>query len=234
MTIALPHRGDDDLRRRRRTFVPARIAQHGPHRFGGEDLTLHHQAAAIRHRLAKQSRRGPHPRFRRTLRPADASQLGRRLHPAPGRDRLIIHGQADAVGAEPVGHCDRHVRIGNGLTDAHRRRAARGWLQAPLVRTHAAVKQLIKAQIRDVVQDRLGHRGRDPVTLDAADHNVHPPADDREQKRIHDRHRQLVAHRGRALRIPVEQQIGHRHAHLPGIRPVRAAGEGTRCRRRPV
>jgi hypothetical protein len=126
MTIALPHRGDDDLRRRRRTFVPACIAQHGPHRFCGEDLTLHHQAAAIRHRLAKQSRRGPHPRFRRGLRPADASQFERRLHPAPSRDRLVIHGQADTVGAKPVGHRDRHVGIGNGLTDAHRHRAARG------------------------------------------------------------------------------------------------------------
>ena len=50
---------------------------------------------------------------------------------------------------------------------------------------------------------------RDPLRLEEAHHDVQLPADDPEQEGIADRHRQLVAHRRRALRIAIEQEVGH-------------------------
>ena len=123
----------------------------------------------------------------------------------------------DAVGSKSVGNRDRHLRVDDGLTHPHRRGGARGQLQVELVEAHAALEQLVEAELGDVVEHGVGCGRRYPRAFERARHDVHPPADDAEQKRISDRDRQLVAHGSRALGIPVEQEIGHGWGRLPSL-----------------
>ena len=121
----------------------------------------------------------------------------------------------DAVGSKPIGDRDRHLRVDDGLADPHRRGGARGQLQFDLVTAHAALEQVVEAEVDDVVEHGVGRGRRDPLALEAARHDVHPPADDSEQERIADRDRQLVAHRSRALGVAVKEEVGHGGVNLP-------------------
>ena len=231
MARPLPDRGDNDLRRCRRSAVQARPARRGPDGFSGQNLTVGYQAAAAGYGPAKQRRRRAHPRLRRGLGPPDACQLRGRLHPPPRRDRLMVHRQGDAIRPEPVSHRDRHIGIDDGLADPHGRRTPRREFQIDLVGTHAAVQQLTKAKAVDVVKDRTGHRRRGPLSLQAIDHHVQAPINDREEERINDRHRQLAAHSRRAPGIAIEHKSGHRQrTYSPRARRGAARARGReRC-----
>jgi hypothetical protein len=123
----------------------------------------------------------------------------------------------DAVGSKSVGNRDRHLRVDDSLTHPHRRGGARGQLQVQLVVAHAALEQVVEAELGHVVQHGVGCGRRYPRTFERARQDVHLPANDSEQKRISDRDRQLVADGSRALGIPMEQKIGHGWGRLPSL-----------------
>ena len=209
VTRALPDRRDDHVRRRGRAVLPARLAQRAPDQFGGERLALEREPVAVDQRLPEQRGGGAHAGLRRGLRPADPGELRRRLRTAPGRDRRRVGTQDEPVGPQPVGHGHGQLRVDDGLVDADRRGGPRGQLQLELVVVHAALEQLVEAELGDVVEDRRGRGRGDAVALEGVAHHVHPAVDDRDQERVADRHRQLVAHRRRPLGVAVEEDVGH-------------------------
>ena len=102
----------------------------------------------------------------------------------------------DAVGSQPVGNCDGHVRVGGRRADPHRGSRTRGQLQLELVPAHAGLEELAKAELVVVVEDGVGRRTLDPCPLEAAGQDVEPTVHDPEQEWVSDRDRKLVAHGG--------------------------------------
>ena len=117
----------------------------------------------------------------------------------------MIGPQDDAVAAQPVGDHDRKLRVADRVAHTHRRGRPGRQLEPNLLSVAPALAQLPKAQLVDVVEDRLRGCGGDPVAPERAGHDVHLAADDPEQERVADRDRQLVSHRRRALGIAVEE-----------------------------
>ena len=115
----------------------------------------------------------------------------------------------DSVRTQPIGHRDRHVRIDDRPADAHRRRRPRRELEVEPVAVDAAVEELVEPERGEVVHHGV-RRGRcDSVHFQRARHDVQAAADDSEEERVDDRDGELVAHRRRALRLAVEEEVGH-------------------------
>jgi hypothetical protein len=187
----------------------AGFTKRGPDGLCGQPLAPEHQVLPLGSRLAQEGSGRTHAGLRGGLRPADAGELVGRLHPPPRGDGLSIRTQNESIGSEPVGDRDGHIRIDDGPPHAHRGGGAGRQLHVQLVPVHAAVEQLLETERREVVQHGIRRRGRNPVDFEWTGHDVHPPARDSEEKRIQNHDRELVAHRRRAFRVSVEQEVGH-------------------------
>ena len=103
MAEALPDRGDDDVRRRRRPAGRARVADRLAHRLGLERRPVEPQRVPVGLGAGEGRLGGRHPGLRRPLGAADPLELGGRLDPAAGGERLRVGRQLDPVGAQAVG-----------------------------------------------------------------------------------------------------------------------------------
>ena len=225
MPGALPDRGDEDVRRGGGAVLAAGVAQRRSHRLRGQRLAVEQESVSLWCGSAEERRGGARSRLGRRLRAPDPVELRRRLRAAPRRHRGRIMVEDDSVRTQPIGHRDRHFRIDDRPADAHRRRRPRGELEVELVAVDAAVEELTETERGEVVHDGIRCGRCDPLHLQRARRDVQAAADDSEEERVDDRDGELVAHRGRALRLAVEEEVGHGPRSVDGGRgPPRRAG----------
>jgi hypothetical protein len=117
VSVSLAHRGDDHVRRRRRTVLAAGVTERRSHRLGGDRLSARGQEISVGPRPRQQCRRGAHARLGCDLRPPDPGQLRVRLAAPPAGDRPLVGLDRDAVCAQPVGHGNRQLGVGDRRPD---------------------------------------------------------------------------------------------------------------------
>ena len=152
--------------------------------------------------------RARHARVGGELRPADPGQLGLGLGSAAGLDLGVADGQLDPIARQPPGKAKRELEVDDRPAHPHLPGGAGAELDRDLVAAHAAVEQLVEAEL--VVSQQLCIRagGGEPRGLERGGEDVRAPPDLAVQERVEDRDRDLVAQRGAALGVSVQQQVG--------------------------
>ena len=167
----------------------------------------------------EQVSRGGHPGVSGGLCGADALELGRRLRAAALVDRGVVHGEDHAVPAEDVPEPEREVAGHHRLVEADLLHGPGLRLTAGFGPGHPLLDEVPEAE-PDVVEELgVGQSALDPVGLEVAREHVAPSIHLREQDRVDDRDRELVAKGSRVLGVAVEQEPSH-HASVNRSRAV--------------
>jgi hypothetical protein len=143
------------------------------------------------------------------LRAADSRQLGRRLRAAAHLERRAVDGQLDTVCAQPVGDGERELGRHERRVHAGATNGARHHLELGIVAWHPAADQVEEAELVHQHELRVRQGPRDALALEHVGEDQRRTVAPDEEERVADRQRHLVAKRGGALGVAVDEKCVH-------------------------
>ena len=157
-------------------------------------------------------------------------ELGALLHATPPGHGLVVDGEGDPVGAQPVGDRHREVTGDDRVADAQLPDRPQHDLALGLQPGHPLLDQGAHPELDEVEHLGVGQHGGDPVAFEPGGEDRRAAVDLGEQQAVADGDGNLVAHRRRALGVAVQEQGGHA-VHDTGPVSGGTATPGPRCRR---